>query len=226
MSRIAIIPARAGSKGLPDKNIRPLAGKPLIAWSIEAALQTGLYDQVVVSTDSEVYAQIAREYGATVPGLRSPELATDSAGSAELILEILDKLQLDQGDFTLLQPTSPLRSSADLAEALDLFDQKQAKSVVSVCAMDHSPLWSNVLPPDSSLEHFLRPEVLTKRRQDLPDYYRLNGAIYIAKNSFFREHLDFFGPGSYAYVMPISRSVDIDVLEDFEYAEWKMQREN
>lgn len=224
MSRIAIIPARAGSKGLPDKNIRSLAGKPLIVWSIDAALASGAFDQVVVSTDSEVYAKIAQNAGALVPGLRSPELATDQAGSAEVIIEILDKLKLNQGDFTLLQPTSPLRNSGDILNALKLFDEKHANAVVSVCEMEHSPLWSNTLDESLSLEHFIRNEAKGKRRQDLPTHYRLNGAVYIARDDFFREQKGFFGPQSYASVMPVNRSVDIDTLYDFEFAEWSIQR--
>lgn len=150
MRSIAIIPARSGSKGLPDKNIRPLNGKPLLAYSIEAALASGLFDTVHVSTDSERYADIARQYGADEPFLRSAETSSDTASSEDAIREVLRRYE-EMGQrfdaFMLLQPTSPLRTADDIRAAFGVMEEKQAESVVSVCEVEHSPLWCNTLPP-------------------------------------------------------------------------------
>ena len=154
MRNIAIIPARSGSKGLKDKNIKMLDGKPLISYSIQAALQSGCFEEVMVSTDSEHYAEIAQIHGASVPFLRSAEMSSDSASSWDSVREVLKNyLQLGQSfdNVMLLQPTSPLRTSDDIINAFDLFFNKKAESVVGVCEMEHSPLWSNVLPEDGNL---------------------------------------------------------------------------
>ena len=133
MKNIAIIPARSGSKGLVDKNIKELQGKPLIAYSIEAALQSGFFDEVMVSTDSDVYAYIAKEWGAQVPFLRSAEMASDSAGSWDTVREVLDRYKALGKEFDtvcLLQPTSPLRTQEDIRNAYQIYQNKNAKAVI------------------------------------------------------------------------------------------------
>ena len=222
MKNIAIIPARSGSKGLKDKNIRLLNGKPLMAYSIEAALDSGQFDEVMVSTDSEKYAEIAREWGASVPFLRSAELSSDTASSKDVILDVL-KRYADCGKvfdtFCLLQPTSPLRTAEDISRAYHLYEERMANSVVGVTEVDHSPLFCNTLPEDGSLVNFIRPEVKDKPRQSLEPYYRINGAMYIASVQYYREYGDFYHDKCYAYVMGKNVSVDIDDEMDFRFAE-------
>lgn len=222
MRNIAIIPARSGSKGLPDKNIKALCGKPMLAYSVEAAIESGCFDEIHVSTDSQRYADIARQWGASVPFLRSEEASSDTASSYQMIVEVLERYA-QQGKefdtFTLLQPTSPLRTSKDIRNAYALYEEKRAKSVVAICKMEHSPLWSNVLPDDLSLDSFIRPEAVNHGRQRFREYYRINGAIYISDAKNYVRMETFYGADSYAYVMPKERSVDIDDRMDFLIAE-------
>lgn len=227
MKSIAIITARSGSKGLKDKNIKMMNGKPMLAYTIEAALDSGKYDCVHVSTDSEIYAKIAAEYGAEQLFLRSPELASDMAGSWDVVRWVLDKYKALGREYdmvTLLQPTSPLRNSEDILVAYDKFQTVNADAVIAVCEMDHSPLWSNELPEDGTMKGFL-DKVEGKRRQDLPTYYRINGALYMLKTEvLYKEPFELYGEKTYAYVMPKERSVDIDDEIDFTVAETIMSR--
>ena len=222
MANIAIITARSGSKGLKDKNIRVLLGKPLLAYSITAAIESDCFDTVMVSTDSEEYAGIAKKYGAEVPFLRSEETSSDYASSWDVVEEVLvgyHKLGKDYETFMLLQPTSPLRSSDDIINAYKLFSEKEANSIVSVCKADHSPLQYGVLPDDFSMVDFINSQVKGKRRQDIRDYYRINGAIYLSKVKFFKETRDIYRKKCYAYIMDRKHSIDIDDEFDFELAE-------
>lgn len=223
---LAIIPARAGSKRLPNKNLLPLAGKPLIAWSIDAARQSRYVDDVVVSTDSEKLMEIAGQYGAEVPFRRPDELASDTATSNAVILHCLEFL-IEQGRrydlVILLQPTSPLRTAEDIDHAFELFEQKNALGVISVCECEHTPLWSNILPEDASLARFIRQDIKGMRSQDLPAYYRFNGAIYIFNvRQFLEQNGIFYHPDVYAYAMDARSSVDIDNRLDFSFAEFLM----
>ena len=221
MKNIAIIPARSGSKGLPDKNIKELAGKPLMAYSIEAALNSRCFDEVMVSTDSEKYAEIAKNCGANVPFLRSEATSTDTATSWDMIDEVLNgykRLGREFDTFCLLQPTSPLRTDDDIREAYELYKQKASFAVVSVCEAEHSPLWSGKLPGTREFVNFINPESM-KRRQDAGKYYRLNGAVYIVNIEKFKTDRFFYHEGSFAYVMSQERSVDIDTDIDFKLAE-------
>lgn len=221
MNNLAIIPARSGSKGLKDKNIKLLNGKPLIAYSIEAAKKSEIYSHILVSTDSERYGEIAIQYGAEVPFYRSEENASDVASSWDVVKEVLKKYQ-DMGivfdTFTLLQPTSPLRKYEDIKKAYELFKEKDAIAVVSVCEMEHSPLWSNTLPENNSLSGFLRADS-NKQRQKLETFYRINGAIYMADVKAFLENTNLYREDCYAYKMPAERSIDIDTELDFKIAE-------
>ena len=228
MRNLAIIPARSGSKGLPDKNIKELNGKPLMAYSIEAALNSNLFDEVMVSTDSEKYAEIAKQQGASVPFLRSEELSGDKAGSWDVVKEVLNRYKEMGKEFDticLLQPTSPLRNAEDIKNAYNLYNEKATVAVVSVCEMEHSPLWSNTLPADKSLAGFIRPEA-NRPRQEIETYYRLNGAIYIVKSEEIYKSYDFYKEGCFAYIMPTTKSVDIDSVWDFELAEFIMRKQD
>lgn len=218
-----IIPARGGSKRLPRKNVLPLAGKPLITWTIEAALRCGIEGEICVSTDDEETAEIAVKAGASVPFIRPAELSSDQAGSAAVVKHAIDFYSHNGKTFInliLLQPTSPLRDAADIRGAFDFFRERNAKNVVSVCPMDHSPLWSNVLPDNLSLKGFIKKEVKGRRSQDLPVYYRLNGAIYICDIDRFRKTFSLINEDeAFAYIMSAEHSIDIDTLIDVRLAE-------
>ena len=214
---LAIIPARGGSKRLPRKNILDLNGKPLIAWSIEAGLDSKYIDKVVVSSDNNEILDIAQKFGADVI-VRPKELASDTATTFDTIKHTIRSLE--QYDYiVLLQPTSPLRNSKHIDEAIELLEKKDADSVVSVCEMEHSPLWSNTLDVSLSMKGFLRDEVLNKRSQDLENYYRLNGAIYICKTDKLLDKKSFFLKDNiFAYIMDRESSIDIDEKIDFDLA--------
>ncbi|HAG06707.1 MAG TPA: CMP-N-acetlyneuraminic acid synthetase [Peptococcaceae bacterium] len=219
---LGVIPARTGSKGLPGKNIRLLAGKPLLAYTVEAARRSGVFDCLLVSTDGEEIARVAREAGAEVPFLRPQELATDTAKGMDVLHHAMQWLEKRGRRFDLvmyLQPTSPLRGCEDIVGACRLLVERKADAVVSVCEAEHHPWWSNTLPPDLCMKDFLKPEIMGKQRQELPVFYRLNGAIYLAWWDFIRHRDSWFGPRTYAYVMARERSVDIDTVMDFLLAE-------
>lgn len=221
MNNIAIIPARSGSKGLKDKNIKELNGIPLMAYSIQVALQSGKFSHVMVSTDSPLYAKIAMEHGAEVPFLRTEETATDTASSWEVVREVLQKYKEQGLEFdtaTLLQPTSPLRTAEDIVNAHNLYQEKGATAVVSVCEPEHSPLWCNTLPESLCMEGFLN-RANNCPRQQLKSYYRLNGSIYIVDADGIMAGNDIYNSKSYAYIMPTERSIDIDTELDFVIAE-------
>lgn len=155
---IAIIPARSGSKGFPGKNIRLLNGKPLIAHSIIQAQETGIIDEIFLSTDAQEYADIAIKYGANVPFLRSDDLASDSASTWDCVREALGQyhtLGKEYDIFVVLQPTSPLRTASDIFNAINQLILINADAVVSVCEVAHSPLWCNTLPENKSLKGFV-----------------------------------------------------------------------
>lgn len=226
MCTLGIITARSGSKGIKDKNIRKLSGKPLMAYTIESALECQYIDKVMVSTDSNIYAAIARDYGAEAAFLRSEKNASDTAKSIDVILEVLNEYEKRGYYFkniVMLQPTSPLRTCQNLNEAFQLFYDKGADSVVGVCECEHSPLLSNVLPDDLNMCGFIKSEN-DVRRQELKKYYRLNGAIYISKVSKIKQILSFYGEKSYAYIMKQEESVDIDTELDFSYVEFLLER--
>ncbi len=221
MKNLAIIPARSGSKGVPDKNIKELCGKPLLAYTIEAALQSNVFDEVIVSTDSARYAAIAEGYGASVPFLRSKKNAGDGSATWDTVREVMRACQKQRKQFEafcLLQPTSPLRSVQDIRNAYHIFVEQATVAVVSVCETEHPPLWSSTLNEEHSLEGFLAKDMVVQRqKQDV--YYRLNGAIYFVYMDAFLKDEFLYRKGSVAYVMPVERSVDIDNALDFHVAE-------
>lgn len=219
---IAIIPARSGSKGLKDKNIKLLNNKPLMAYTIEAAVGSGIFSEIFVSTDSEEYAQIAQRFGAKVPFLRKAELSSDTASSWDVVCDVLQQYSatgLTFDCFALLQPTSPLRKAQDIINAFDMMQKKRANAIVSVTEADHSPLWFGTLPKDRSLVNFFRHNQANQPRQQLETYYRINGAIYLVKIDYFSEVADIYQNKCYAYIMDKESSVDIDTAFDFAMAE-------
>ena len=215
---LAIIPARGGSKRLPRKNVLDLCGKPLIAWSIEAGLNSKYIDKVVVTSDDDEILNISEEFGTEIIK-RPDELASDTATTFDAIKHTIENMK--KYDYIiLLQPTTPLRNEKHIDEAIEILESKNADAAISVCEMDHSPLWSNTLDESLSIEGFLKDEVLNKRSQDLEKYYRLNGAIYICKTENLLEEKSFFlKENIFAYVMDRKSSVDIDEEIDFKIAE-------
>lgn len=216
-SFLGIIPARGGSKRLPRKNILDLAGKPLIVWTIEASLKSRYIDKTIVTSDDDEILAISEKYGASVIK-RPQELASDTATTFDAIKHTIDNME--KYDYiVLLQPTSPLRNEKHIDEAIELLEEKNADAVISVCEMEHSPLWSNTLPEDNNMSNFLRDDIKNKRSQDLPTYYRLNGAIYICNiNRMIKEKTMFLKDNIYAYKMDRKSSVDIDEEIDFDIA--------
>ena len=216
---LAVIPARSGSKRLPQKNILNLGGKPLICWTIEAALKSKYLDKIVLSTDSQEMINIAEKY--SISFIKRPNnLAEDTTAIIDVVRHVIDNIKEKFNYVVLLQPTSPLRQHYHIDRSIEFLIKKKAKAVISVTKTEFSPLWCNTLPKDLNMKNFLKKELVNKRSQDLPVFYRLNGAIYICntfdlleKNTFFLED------DIYAFVMDRIFSVDIDDIYDFLIAE-------
>lgn len=216
---LALIPARSGSKGLPGKNIRAFHGKPLLHWTIVAARESGLAERVIVSTDDPAMAEVARAGGAEIPFLRPPELARDDTPMLDVALDVLSKLEAE--GFTadallLLQPTSPLRTAADLHAAAALLGDLDA--VVSVTPVKQHPQWLQQIDEAGRLHPYeAAPDVTS--RQKLPPVYMLNGALYLIRTDALRRERTFRPLRTRAYIMPPERSSDIDTELDWRMAE-------
>lgn len=215
---LAIIPARGGSKRLPKKNILDLKGIPLIAHTIKAGIKSKYIDKVIVSSDDDEILDISQNYGSLT--LKRPgKLASDTASTFEAIKHTIENMDNYYDYIILLQATSPLRNEGHIDEAIELLESKNADAIVSVCEMEHSPLWSNILPENGSMKSFLRDEILNKRSQDLEKHYRINGAIYICKTDKLLEKKSFFLKEKiFAYKMDKESSIDIDEKSDFKIA--------
>jgi len=225
---LGVITARGGSKRLPAKNVLDFAGKPLIGWTIEAALKSRYIDELIVSTEDIEIAEISKSYGANVPFMRPKELSSDDVHPAEAVMHAVRYFTSEEKrefDYVLmLQPTSPLRNEDDIDKAIEFILSMKADAVVSVCQAEHSPLSYNTLPESLSMNNFLRDDLKVKMSQDLPTYYRVNGAIYISKTKRLLEEATFFLKDNiFAFLMDVKKSVDIDSLFDFELAEILMQ---
>ena len=229
-SILGLIPARGGSKRLPGKNILNLAGKPLISWTIEAALGSKFIDEVVVSTDDHDIKEISKKYGATVPFLRPDHLATDEATSVDTALHLLNTLDKnsDKYDYIiLLQPTSPLRTLKDIDNSIELLDTNNCDAVIGVCEVEHSPLWCNKIPEDGDISNFIDQSIVNIKSQDFEQYYRINGAIYLCDINRLKKEMTFFlSSGCTAYKMDLKHSVDIDNKFDFNLASFMLDERN
>lgn len=212
---LALIPARGGSKGLPRKNILVAGGLPLVAWTIAAAREAATVDQVVLSSDHDEIMATAMKYGCDAVIRRPDELASDTATSIDVVLHALTQLP-DFEYVALLQPTSPLRTGRDIDAAFRLMQKTGAPSCVSVCPTRESPYWMYQLNAAGELAKLLSSLPEVSRRQDLPETYVLNGAIYIADSQWLRKNGSFISERTVAYTMPAERSVDIDNADDFE----------
>lgn len=214
MRCLGLINARGGSKAIPGKNIRPLNGKPLLAYSIEAGLAATRIARVVVSTDSEDIAEVARSYGAEVPFMRPPELASDRAVQVDTIRHAVTTLEA-KGDrydvIVLLQPTCPLRVAADIDGAVNLLEKARADTVISVTQV-HSqhPLTMYVGNPEKALKPLLSANEAGVLRQEFPPVLWRNGAIYAMRRNVVMEQGKLYGSKVVGYVMPEGRSANID----------------
>ncbi|MDZ5456533.1 acylneuraminate cytidylyltransferase family protein [Azohydromonas lata] len=224
---LAVIPARGGSKRLPRKNVLPLAGRPLIQWSIDAALASGVFDAVLVSTDDEEIAAAARAAGALVPWLRPADLASDTATSAAVLQHALEWYECERGPaeaVVLLQPTSPFRRAGSIREAVAAYHVQNAvaprAAVVSVSPAAQHPAWCFRLGEGATMEPFQGWDALQRRSQDLPPAYALNGSIYVLPAPLVRGGGALLQPGTRAFVMAdLHESLDIDTAEDWAQAQ-------
>jgi CMP-N,N'-diacetyllegionaminic acid synthase len=226
---LAIVTARSGSKRLPDKNVRDLCGKPLFVWSVLASRNCPQVLRTIVSTDSAEYQRIAIDAGADCPWLRSADLSSDEASSADVIKDVLDRLGDEVNQYralVLLQPTSPLRTAQDISGALALYEARNPPAVVSVSEVECSPAWMGQLRSDLVMDEFVPAPFRGLRSQDLGNWYRLNGAVYVIGIEDFRREHGFKPQGTLAYVMPRERSIDVDTAFDFEIARFLMSKKD
>ncbi|MEZ9527225.1 acylneuraminate cytidylyltransferase family protein [Enterovibrio norvegicus] len=222
---IALITARGGSKGLPGKNIYALAGKPLLAWSIDAAKESGLFEDVYVSTDCNDIASVALKFGAKVIE-RPEELATDNASSHVVIEHAINELNLDGSDSVmLLQPTSPLRTAADIKQSFEVFEQNEkCTCVISVYEPDNTPAKAYKILESGEITGLVSAEAPYTRRQDLPRCFQPNGAIYLFSVEGFSQSQCIPKFGVFPYVMEEERSLDVDTLADMQKIEAYLQQ--
>ncbi|RYL95806.1 acylneuraminate cytidylyltransferase family protein [Sporolactobacillus sp. THM7-4] len=220
MDYLTIIPARAGSKGIPNKNIRLINGKPLLAWSIESSLHCNKIKHTIVSTDSNKIAQISRDYGAEVPELRPSGLAQDETPTEPVLIHVLERLEIQENyrpdAVILLQPTSPFRKPDSLKKAIGLFEKQQADSLLSVCP-NHHFFWKNSDDPDPLYPFQSRPRRQDIRPQD--QWFRENGSIYITKTEILKKYKNRLGGKIVLFVMSEEESYEIDSEIDFKINE-------
>jgi len=219
---LAVIPARGGSKGVPRKNIRLLAGKPLVTWTIEQAAQSRYIDRVIVSSEDEEICQVAKQSGAEVPFVRPMELASDTASGVDVLCHAVENAGADYDYVVLLQPTSPLRESTDIDAAIECCVSRTAKSVVSVAEATKSPYWMYQVQEGGKLTPFV--ENAASNRQQLPQSYALNGAVYVLEVAALLESRKILDEQTLGYVMPEERSYDIDTETDFLICEFLKTR--
>jgi len=218
---LGVIPARGGSKGIPRKNIRMLAGKPLIAWTIEEAKKSKYIDRLILSSEDDEIIKVAKERGCEVPFVRPAELARDDTPGIEPVLHAIS--MLPEYDYVvLIQPTSPLRLVDDIDGCIETCVSSSAPSCVSVTEVDQHPYLMYKIDKTGSLKPFQNQKNEIQRRQDLPLVYILNGAVYVAESSWLQQSRSFLKNVTKAYLMPKARSRDIDDNMDFKIAEIMM----
>lgn len=222
---LCLMLARGGSKGIPNKNLKLLCGKPLIYYTIKAVKDSKIFDRFILSTDSPEIAHVAEAYGVEVPFLRPKELAQDNSIFRDAIVHALKWIERHDKKYDLVQyvyPTTPLKTKDDILNGFEILQEKKVDMVISVCEDAHTPFWSNVLPQNNSMKDFV-PKKYQKNRQELPMTYRVNGCIFIAKWDVFYYKQNWFDQDTYAYIMPKERSIDIDSPLDFKLAELLMK---
>ncbi|WP_018132198.1 acylneuraminate cytidylyltransferase family protein [Effusibacillus pohliae] len=211
---LAIIPARGGSKGVPRKNIRCVAGKPLVAWTIEEAKKSKYIDRLILSSEDPEIISIAREWGCEVPFVRPYELAQDDTPGIEPVLHAMQVLPEEYDYVVLLQPTSPLRTAQDIDGCIERCIQQSANACVTLTESEKSPCWMYVLENDHRMTPLLVTETAPTRRQDAAKVYVLNGAVYVAKSDWLLKQRTFLTYETVGYLMPKERSLDIDTEFD------------
>ncbi|MBR4708327.1 MAG: acylneuraminate cytidylyltransferase family protein [Pseudobutyrivibrio sp.] len=227
---LAIIPARGGSKGLPGKNIRPLNGKPLIAYAVEAALKSEAIDRVIVTTDDEEIAEVAKAAGAEIPFMRPAELASDTASAVDVYIHAMDFMAELEGKrrdkFMVLLPTAPLRTSAHIDAAAALFEKEQGQTLISVSEAEVPPSWYMEMNEVGRIHNagFAVKGNVVANRQVNDTFYVPNGAIFILDYDLLKEKRTYYSDNTVGFVMDRRDSVDIDYLEDFEYAEFLLSK--
>ena len=225
---------RSGSKGVKDKNVRPLGGSPLFAHAAKAVICSKAYRDggtLLVNTDSHEYARIANEHGAITPFIRPESMAGDKSPIREAIdytFRFFDERSETFDLFALVQATSPFTTSADVDRAVTVLrDDSHVKSIISVTEAEVPPVWCNTLDESLSMKEFLPKEIRQKNRQELPQYYRVTGAIRIARwNDFRSNNYDWYFDESKAVIIDRARSLDIDTEEDLAYAEFRMHKKS
>ena len=221
---LALIPARGGSKGIKDKNIYPLNGKPLINYTIETALMSSYVDSIVVTTDSQKIADVAKECGARVPFLRPDYLANDKSKTIDAVLHALDWLSGNDEKYdilVLLQPTQPLRSTEDIDKAVEVFVDNGSRGVASISRVKDHPILMRQISSDGEMKKLFDVSS-TVRRQDMQEWYKINGCIYVNSVLSIDTNTS-FNDNPISYKMPVERSVDIDEISDIYLAEYYLK---
>lgn len=226
---IALIPARYGSKGVPRKNIRRLGGRPLILWTIEAAMKATKIDKVILSTDDKEIADVCRPTGIEIPFMRPKELAQDDSLAIDCYIytmgRLINEFNYDKDEFAVLLPTVPFRTAYDIDNSIKLFEEKQADSVVSCAPLTHPIDWVCKVNSDGRIErHNNVEDNKMMNRQAVEPLYIPNGGVYVFRYSILRRANSYYSSNSYAYVMPAERSIDIDTEFDFEFAEYQISK--
>jgi len=219
---LAIIPARGGSKGIPRKNIVPLCGKPLIAWTIEAANTSAYIDRVILSSEDPEIIDVARQWGCEAPFVRPAELSADTTPGIDPVLHALATLPEKYEYVVLLQPTSPLRNPFDIDGAIEKAVNGGHPACVSVTSANKGPQWMFYVNSDEHLVPFMDSSQVAANRQELTSLYLPNGAVYVANVDWLIKSRSFYSPETAAYVMPEDRSVDIDSSLDLRFCEFLM----
>lgn len=212
---LAVIAARGGSKGVPRKNLRPAGGRPLIAWTIEEGRKSRFIDRLIVSSEDQEIIEVARSWGCEAPFVRPVELAQDDTPGVDPVLHAIDALP-GYELVVLLQATSPLRSAADIDGCLERCAEGRANACVSVTAAEESPYWMYTLGAGGRIQPLMDSKLAFTRRQELPQAYLLNGAVYVARCEWLRARRTFVTDETLAFVMPRERSLDIDTELDLE----------
>ncbi len=219
---LAIIPARGGSKGVPRKNIREVAGKPLLAWTIEEAKKSKYIDRLVLSSDDTEIIEVAKAWGCEAPFVRPAELARDETPGVDPVLHALDMLP-GYDWVVLLQTTSPLRTVADIDGCIENCATNRAHACVTVVEAEQSPYWMCTLDAGGTMQPLIATGNRFARRQDLPAVYALNGAVYMAACDWLREHKTFVTGETLGFVMPRERSLDVDTAMDLQILNSRFQ---
>lgn len=227
---LAIIPARGGSKGILNKNIKLFVGKPLIIWTIEAAIKAKQVDRIVLSSDDKTIINVCRNTGVECPFIRPKELAQDNSLAIETYIYTVERLKNEFGakidEFVVLLPTCPLRLAVDIDNAINIFYKKHADSVISLFEATHPPLWSKKISQYGKITDYFNTKIGNKNRQELDKAYLPNGAVFVFKYILLKERYSYYSDKTYPYIMPKERSIDIDSLIDFEFAEFLMRKRN